>query len=103
MGYVQYPAGAIIYRNGIIRRLTTFTGAYIGGTGSIDPGPEPTVGIYGIEGSKAGAASAAVFMSHRVIRPDSTGHAKVIRQCMATRNFLHCISWRSVSRVHYSE
>jgi len=82
MGYVQYPAGAILYRNGIVRRLITFTGAYIGGTGSIDPGPEPTVGIYGIEGSRAGAASAAVFMSHRVIRPDVTGHGKIIRQCM---------------------
>lgn len=82
MGYVQYPAGSIAYRNGIVRRLTTFTGAYIGGTGSVDPGAEPTVGIYGLEGSKPGAAAAAVFLNHRVIRPDVTGHGKIIRQCM---------------------
>ncbi len=82
MGYIQYPAGAIVYRNGIIRRLTTFTGAYIGGTGSIDPGAEPTVGIYGLEGSKPGASAAAVFLNHRVIRPDVTGHGKIIRQCL---------------------
>jgi len=82
MGYVQYPAGSILYRNGIIRRLTTFTGAYIGGTGSVDPGSEPTVGIFGLEGSKPGAAAAAVYLNHRVIRPDISGHGQIIKQSM---------------------
>jgi len=82
MGYVQYPAGAIVYRNGVQRRLTTFTGSYIGGTGSVNPGSEPAVGIFGVEGSKPGATAAAVFMNHRVIRPNISGHGKIIRQCL---------------------
>lgn len=90
MGYVQYPAGSILYRNGMVRRLTTFSGAYIGGTGSVDPGGEPSVGIFGIEGSKPGAAAAAVFMNHRVIRPDITGHGKIVHRVMEnTRLFAH--------------
>lgn len=82
MGYVQYSAGSILYRNGIIRRLTTFTGAYIGGTGSVDPGSEPSVGIFGLEGSKPGAAAAAVYLNHRVIRPDISGHGQIVKQSM---------------------
>lgn len=102
MGYVQYPAGAILYRNGILRRLTTFTGAYIGGTGSVNPGAEPTVGIFGLEGSKPGAAAAAVFMNHRVIRPDVTGHGKIIRQCMEnTKLFALYLMALSEQSSHY--
>lgn len=82
MGYLQYPAGSILYRNGIIRRLTTFTGAYIGGTGSVDPGIDPTVGIFGLEGSRPGASAAAVYLNHRVIRPHLQGHGKIVRESM---------------------
>ena len=97
MGYVQYPAGSILYRNGIIRRLTTFTGAYIGGTGSLDPGSEPTVGIFGLEGSKPGAAAAAVYLNHRVIRPDISGHGQIVKQSMINTKlfalYLLALNW----------
>jgi hypothetical protein len=43
---------------------------------------EPTIGIYGIEGSKPGAAAAAVYLSHRVIRPSKSGYAKIIGQAV---------------------
>ncbi len=65
-GYVQYPAGAVLNRNGETRRLTTFTSVYIGESGSVKP-VGPNVGIFGLEGSRAGAAAAAVFLSHRRI------------------------------------
>ena len=87
-GYVQYPAGSVLYRNGRVRRLTTFTGAYIGGTGSVRPG-EPTVGVFGLEGSKPGAAAAAVFLSHRVIRPSVSGHGKLICESMINTKLLY--------------
>ncbi|WP_366657071.1 pyridoxal-dependent decarboxylase [Fodinicurvata sp. EGI_FJ10296] len=80
-GYIQYPAGSISYRNGEIRRLTTFTGAYIGGAASVKPG-EPTVGIFGLEGSRPGAAAASVFLSHRCIRPSVSGHGQLIERSM---------------------
>ena len=43
---------------------------------------EPTVGIYGIEGSKPGAAAAAVYLAHRVIRPDKSGYGQIIGQAL---------------------
>jgi hypothetical protein len=33
------------------------------------------VGIYGIEGSKPGAAAASIYLSRKVIRPTQAGYA----------------------------
>ncbi|MCX4025775.1 hypothetical protein H0A36_07060 [Endozoicomonas sp. SM1973] len=81
MGYIQYPAGSILYRNGEIRRLTTFTGSYIGGSGSVAT-DQYTIGCFGLEGSKPGAAPAAVYLTHRVIRPTVKGYGKIINKSM---------------------
>ncbi len=51
---------------------------------------EPTVGVYGIEGSKPGAAAAAVWLAHRVIRPDRSGYGRILGQCMWTSKRLFC-------------
>lgn len=47
-------------------------------------GVDPTVGVYGIEGSKPGAAAAGVYLSHRVIRTDETGYGKILGKCIGT-------------------
>jgi hypothetical protein len=46
-----------------MRSLVTFSSPVI-----YRGGAEPTVGIYGIEGSKPGAAAASIYLSHKVIR-----------------------------------
>ena len=76
-GYVPYPAGGLCYRNSAMRHLVAFTSpvVYKGDT-------DPTVGIYGIEGSKPGAAAAAAYLSHRVIRPDQTGYGRILGRCL---------------------
>jgi hypothetical protein len=51
---------------------------------------EPTIGIYGIEGSKPGSAAAAVWLAHRVIRPDRSGYGRILGQCMWTAKRLFC-------------
>lgn len=76
-GYIPYPAGALCYRNGAMRDLVTFSAPVI-----FHGNAEPTVGIYGIEGSKPGAAAAAVYLSHRVIRPTREGYGKIIGQAL---------------------
>jgi len=73
LGYIQYPAGALCYRNTDVKNLTTFGAPVIG-----IPGSEPGVGEFGIEGSKPGAAAAGVYLSHAVIRPDITGYGKLL-------------------------
>jgi glutamate/tyrosine decarboxylase-like PLP-dependent enzyme len=76
-GYIPYPAGALCYRNGAMRDLVTFSAPVV-----FHGNAEPTVGIYGVEGSKPGAAAAAVYLSHRVIRPSRDGYGKIIGQAL---------------------
>lgn len=72
-GYVPYPAGGLCYRNASMRDLVSMQAPVV-----YHGGVDPTVGIYGIEGSKPGAAAAAVYLSHRVIRPNQSGYGKIL-------------------------
>ncbi|WP_438043435.1 pyridoxal-dependent decarboxylase [Sorangium sp. So ce128] len=76
-GYVPYPAGALCYRNSAMRDMVTFKAPYI-----VHGDAEPTVGIYGLEGSKPGAAVAAVYLSHKVIRPTRSGYGQLHRKAL---------------------
>ncbi len=76
-GYIPYPAGALCYRNGAMRNLVTFSAPVV-----FHGEKEPTVGIYGVEGSKPGASAAAVYLSHKVIRPTRDGYGKIIGQAL---------------------
>lgn len=74
-GYVPYPAGGLCYRNGSMRDLVSFTAPVV-----YHGGVDPTVGVYGVEGSKPGAAAAGVYLSHRVVRTDQSGYGKILGQ-----------------------
>ena len=76
-GYIPYPAGALCYRNSAMRNLVTFAAPVV-----FHGGTEPSIGIYGIEGSKPGAAAAAVYLSHKVIRPTKSGYGKIHGQAL---------------------
>ncbi|KAF8324114.1 PLP-dependent transferase [Clavulina sp. PMI_390] len=62
-GYIPYPAGGLCYRDGRHRSLTTWSSPYI----NVDQSSDFSMGIYGIEGSKPGAAPVAVWLSHEVM------------------------------------
>ncbi|NLE88702.1 MAG: decarboxylase [Myxococcales bacterium] len=76
-GFVPYPAGGLCYRNSAARNLVTFAAPVVF-KGDLDP----SVGIFGVEGSKPGAAAAAVYLSHRVIRTDRSGYGRILGRCM---------------------
>jgi glutamate/tyrosine decarboxylase-like PLP-dependent enzyme len=76
-GFIPYPAGALCYRNGAMRELVAFTAPVV-----FHGGVDPTVGVYGIEGSKPGAAAAGVYLSHAIIRPDRSGYGKLLGKCI---------------------
>ncbi len=84
-GYVPYPAGALCYRNAAFRDAVSLRAPVV-----FHSQTEPTVGVYGIEGSKPGAAAAAVWLAHRVIRPDRSGYGRILGQCMWTAKRLFC-------------
>lgn len=78
-GYVPYPAGGLCYRNSGLRDLISLKAPVI-----FQNKLEPTVGIYGIEGSKPGAAAASVYLAHKVIRPAQSGYGQILGRCMWT-------------------
>ncbi|MGD8751433.1 MAG: pyridoxal-dependent decarboxylase [Anaerolineales bacterium] len=82
LGYVPYPAGAIVFRDGRVKELVAQEAAYVLGSRK-DPQPsEIHIGKYILEGSKPGAAAAATFLSHRVVPPDETGYGMVLGQTL---------------------
>jgi glutamate/tyrosine decarboxylase-like PLP-dependent enzyme len=76
-GFIPYPAGALCYRNGAMRDMIAFTAPVV-----YHGGVDPTVGVFGIEGSKPGAAAAGVYLSHSIIRPDRSGYGKLLGKCI---------------------
>jgi len=76
-GYVSYPAGGLCYRNSAMRNLVAFTAPVV-----YHGGIDPTVGVYGVEGSKPGAAAAGVFLTHRIIPADRSGYGKLLGKCL---------------------
>jgi glutamate/tyrosine decarboxylase-like PLP-dependent enzyme len=76
-GYTPYPAGGLCYRNGAMRTLVAFTAPVV-----YHGGIDPSMGVYGIEGSKPGAAAGGVYLSHRVIRTNRSGYGRLLEKCM---------------------
>lgn len=77
-GYIPYPAGALCYRNKEMRNLIAFLASEVYHAGSLDA----NMGVFGIEGSKSGAAASAVYLSHKVIRPDRSGYGKILGKAL---------------------
>lgn len=76
-GFIPYPAGSLCYRNGAMRDLIAFTSPVV-----FHGGFDVTVGPYGIEGSKPGAAAASVYLSHKVIPLDKYGYGRILGRCL---------------------
>lgn len=76
-GYIHKPAGGLCYRNGALKDLVSLKPSVI-----FHDELAPTLGIYGVEGSKPGAASAAVWLAHRAIPLNVTGYGKIIGKCL---------------------
>jgi len=83
-GYIPYPAGGLCYRNSAMRNLVSFTAPVV-----YHNDIDPTVGIYGVEGSKPGAAAAATYLSHKVIRPTKNGYGRILGECIFTSKKLY--------------
>jgi glutamate/tyrosine decarboxylase-like PLP-dependent enzyme len=89
MGYVPYAAGAILVRDGRARQLVALDPPYLSpAEGAVAPA-EPFLGRYILEGSKPGAAAAAVWLSHKVIPLDERGYGYLIERTVAGARRLH--------------
>ena len=89
MGYVPYSAGAILVRDGRTRHLVEADPPYLSPSNQTLPTTERFLGRYILEGSKPGAAAAAVWLSHKAIPLDERGYGYLIERTMAGARRLH--------------
>jgi hypothetical protein len=87
-GYIQYPAGSICFQNKRLRDLLAFKDSYITRTGG-NSCEDPSVGTYGIDGSRPGAAAVATYLHHRVTGLSIQGHGLLVGQA----NFTAKLFW----------
>lgn len=88
LGFVPYPAGAIVFRDGRVKELVAQEASYALGGRTSQP-HEVNIGKYILEGSKPGAAAAATFLSHRVVPLDQNGYGKVLGQTLRIARSFH--------------
>lgn len=75
LGYVPYPAGAVVARDRRIVDIISYFAAYVFEKTDNNP---MLLGSYIMEGSKAGAAAAAVWMAHKVVPLNIGGYGRII-------------------------
>jgi len=92
-GFCPYPAGGLLYKNGNIRKFLAQNAAYVShGTGKNDE-----INLYGIDGSKPGAASAGVWLSHKVIGLHTEGYGLLLQQSTFSAGVMYTL-WCSMER-----
>lgn len=80
LGYAPYPAGAIMFQDIRVREFLHMAAPYVFHEDEPGATPHTTIGKYIVEGSKPGAAAAAVWLNHRVLPLDTTGYGALIEQ-----------------------
>ncbi|KAK3347118.1 pyridoxal-dependent decarboxylase domain protein [Lasiosphaeria hispida] len=81
-GYIPYPAGALVYRDGRLKNLVTWTSPYL------SRGSETSIGIYGVEGSKPGAAAVSTWLSNQCLGLNQQGYGALLSEaCFTSSRF----------------
>jgi len=76
LGYIPYPCGAIAFRNAGVKDLVSTEAPYI--FHDEERRERPFIGKHILEGSKPGAAAAAVWFAHRVVPLNHNGYGALI-------------------------
>ncbi|CAG8556794.1 1827_t:CDS:2 [Acaulospora morrowiae] len=90
-GYCPYPAGGLLYRDGRMKHMVTWTSPVV-----FQDSDYECVGIYGIEGSKPGSSSVGVWFSHEIIGLHSNGYGALLGEATftCTKMYTH---WATMS------
>ena len=93
LGYVPYPAGAISFRTRAVKPLARQQAPYLEEHAARVQDDETSnqIGVFTLEGSKPGAAAAAVWLSHQVISLDAAGHGALVQQTIRNACELHAL------------
>lgn len=77
-GYIPYPAGSLVYRDGRMRHLVTWSSPYL------SQGSAENIGVYGVEGSKPGAAAMSTWLSNQTIGLNPGGYGTLLGEAAFT-------------------
>jgi glutamate/tyrosine decarboxylase-like PLP-dependent enzyme len=89
LGYVPYPAGALLLRDRRARELVAVDPPYLLPTQGLDSTEDFFLGRFIFEGSKPGASAAAVWLSHKVLPLDERGYGYLIERTMVGARRMH--------------
>jgi tyrosine decarboxylase len=89
LGYVPYPAGAVLVRDRRARALVALEPPYLAPASDDEPDEERFLGRWILEGSKPGAAAAAVWLTHRVIPLNVDGYGFLVARTTAAARRFH--------------
>ncbi|KAH9047668.1 pyridoxal phosphate-dependent transferase [Lactarius hengduanensis] len=93
-GYTPYPAGALCYQDGRLRYMVTWNSPVIGFEDE-----SLKMGVYGVEGSKPGAAPVSAWLGHEVIGLHSGGFGYLLGQSVFASTKMYC-HWATMSLDH---
>ncbi|XP_060079461.1 L-tyrosine decarboxylase-like [Ylistrum balloti] len=83
-GYCPFPAGGLCYRNGQMKSSLAFD------TDVVFTEDITASNCYGLETSKPGAASAGVYLTHKVIGLNSSGYGRILGQALLGAKLFYC-------------
>src|SRR5690606_28973581 len=90
-GYVPYPAGAFLLRDRRARDLVAVDPPYLLPSQGLNAEEDLFLGRFIFEGSKPGAAAAAVWLSHKVLPLDERGYGYLIERTVCGAHRLHTV------------
>ncbi len=78
LGYVPYPAGALVFKDARVRDAIVVKAPYVFREADEQAGRDSSIGQYTLEGSKPGAAAAAVWFAHRIVPLNMAGYGQLV-------------------------
>jgi hypothetical protein len=81
MGYIPYPAGAVVFKDKRILRLASIHAPYVQ---DLHANPPTSIAEFILEGSKPGAAAAAVWTAHQVLALNISGYGELMARSLRT-------------------
>ncbi len=93
LGYIPYPAGAVCFKHASVKLLARQDAPYL--DAPCENGSQTdlldSIGVSILEGSKPGAAAAAVWLSHTLIPLDNAGHGRLLKETIRNACELHAL------------
>lgn len=83
-GYVPVPAGAVLFRDGVVRGVLATPRPYFArGVEDWRENPPASIGGFILEGTKPGAAAAACWLAHACVPLNRSGYGHLVSQARA--------------------